>query len=108
MSSSISVTTMHTTLLVTDVLEHICELADPVTLSVMAQTARVLHEPAIYVLWRVLPDLLPLLQCFPTDCWAFEGDTFVSPRSRNIFQGTIANLLRTVPLRAGDRNSRVS
>ncbi|EIW59324.1 uncharacterized protein TRAVEDRAFT_46629 [Trametes versicolor FP-101664 SS1] len=67
---------MHTTLLVTDVLEHICELADPVTLSVMAQTARVLHEPAIYVLWRVLPDLLPLLQCFPTDCWAFEGDTF--------------------------------
>ncbi|OJT10640.1 hypothetical protein TRAPUB_12834 [Trametes pubescens] len=68
---------MHTTsLLIADVLEHICELADPVTLSVMAQTARVLHEPAIYVLWRVLPDLMPLLQCFPTDCWTIEGNTF--------------------------------
>ncbi|KAL1950467.1 hypothetical protein VTO73DRAFT_5591 [Trametes versicolor] len=67
---------MHAMPLITDVLDHICELVDPASLSIMARTARVLHEPAIHALWHELPGLIPLLRCFPADSWAIEGDEF--------------------------------
>ncbi|OJT10643.1 hypothetical protein TRAPUB_12837 [Trametes pubescens] len=69
---------MRATPLVPDVLELICEWTDPGSLSIMARTARVLHEPAIHALWRVLPSLIPILRCFPADSWTIEGDTFGS------------------------------
>lgn len=77
---------MHATPLITDVLERICELADPEPLSVMARTARVLHEPAIHALWHELPGLIPLLRCFPTDSWTIEGDELVSLSFYNSFK----------------------
>lgn len=88
---------MHATQLVSDVFEHICEWTDPASLSVMARTAGVLHEPAIHALWRSLPSLIPLLQCFPTDSWIIEGDTFVSRETYDIRGGT-AQLNKLPPL----------
>ncbi|OBZ69057.1 hypothetical protein A0H81_11277 [Grifola frondosa] len=39
------------------------------TLAVLARTSRAFHEPAIDRLWEELYNLVPIVQCFPTDTW---------------------------------------
>lgn len=71
---------MHTALRIPEVLRYICEYADEDSLIAMAQTARVLHEPAVEMVWYHLPNLVPLFQCFPEDTWVLEDErSFVSP-----------------------------
>lgn len=39
------------------------------TLASLARTCRLFHEPAINVIWRDIPDLLPLIHTLPEDLW---------------------------------------
>ncbi|KAI0335785.1 hypothetical protein GY45DRAFT_702553 [Cubamyces sp. BRFM 1775] len=52
-----------------EIISLVCECADHPTLALMARSSRILHEAAIQVLWRILPDLFPLIRCFPEDAW---------------------------------------
>ncbi|KAH9891746.1 hypothetical protein C8Q73DRAFT_792088 [Cubamyces lactineus] len=67
---------MHSIAYISEILTLICEYADYSTLALLARSSRVLHEPAIQVLWKLLPDLSPLIMCLPQDAWELEqGDT---------------------------------
>ena len=65
---------MHRALTIPEILRYICEYAEDDTLATMARCARFLHDPAISVLWSGLPDLGPLVMCFPEDAWTLVGD----------------------------------
>lgn len=65
---------MHTALRISEVLRYICDYVDDGTLLAMARTARVLHEPAIEMIWFELPSLVHLFKCFPEDTWALHHD----------------------------------
>ncbi|KAH9891771.1 hypothetical protein C8Q73DRAFT_700760 [Cubamyces lactineus] len=72
---------------ISELLELICEFADRHTLVRLARSSRVLHEPAIQVLWSVLPNLLPLIMRFPEDAWEIEQkdmDFFVLSITRTL------------------------
>ncbi|EIW59323.1 uncharacterized protein TRAVEDRAFT_46628 [Trametes versicolor FP-101664 SS1] len=43
----------------------------------MARTARVLHQPAVEMIWHKLPCLAYLFMCFPEDAWTFEDDVYL-------------------------------
>ncbi len=51
-------------LYIVDILEYICEYADPGSLTVMARTTRAFHESAIRVLCNNFPSFT-LFRCFP-------------------------------------------
>ncbi|OJT10638.1 hypothetical protein TRAPUB_12832 [Trametes pubescens] len=42
----------------------------------MAQT-RVLHEPAVQMIWHELPTLVHLFKCFPENTWSLEDEGFL-------------------------------
>ncbi|KAI0335753.1 hypothetical protein GY45DRAFT_1292230 [Cubamyces sp. BRFM 1775] len=54
---------------ISEILSVICQYADNPTLAIMARSSRVLHEPAIEVLWTILTELTPLMTLFPGDAW---------------------------------------
>ncbi|KAI0657303.1 hypothetical protein C8Q70DRAFT_919620 [Cubamyces menziesii] len=64
---------MSSVALILEILTLICEYADRPTLALMARSSSVLHEPAIQVLWRFLPTLVPLVMCLPKDAWELTG-----------------------------------
>lgn len=68
---------MHTALRISEVMRHICQYADNSTLLAMARTARVLHQPAVEMIWHKLPCLANLFMCFPEDAWTFEDDVYL-------------------------------
>lgn len=68
---------MHIALRISEVLRYICEYADDRTLLAMAQTARVLHQPAVEMIWHELPSLVYLFMCFPEDTWTLEDDVYL-------------------------------
>ncbi|KAH9891753.1 hypothetical protein C8Q73DRAFT_763124 [Cubamyces lactineus] len=59
---------------ISEILRLVCECADPPTLASMARSSRIVHEAAVQVLWRNLPDLFPLIRCFPDDAWTLIED----------------------------------
>ncbi|KAH9851795.1 hypothetical protein C2E23DRAFT_732244 [Lenzites betulinus] len=67
---------MTVSLCITEILESICEMTDGDTLAVMARSSKILHEPAIRQIWHAIPNLIPLLKCFPEDSWTCKGNTF--------------------------------
>lgn len=68
---------MHTAFRILEVLRYICEYADDSTLLAMAQTARVLHQPAVEMIWHELPSLVYLFMCFPEDTWTLEDGVYL-------------------------------
>lgn len=48
----------------------------PTDIATLAATCRAFHEPALYILWRYLPSLVPLVKCLPGDAYETEGDPF--------------------------------
>ncbi|TBU48568.1 hypothetical protein BD309DRAFT_949407 [Dichomitus squalens] len=65
----------HRALRVLEVFMRVCEYADERTLARLARTCRHFCEPATQELWRVLPNLTPLVRCFPRDSWTIEGSS---------------------------------
>jgi len=72
---------MHRCLRTLDILSHIFDYVftdqgGPTDIAVLATTCRAFHEPALYLLWRSLPSLVPLVKCLPSDAYEIEGDPF--------------------------------
>ena len=61
-----------------EIFTRICEFADQRTLAVLARTCKYFLGPATQELWRVLPNLAPLVRLFPRDSWKIEGKAVVS------------------------------
>ena len=71
---------MHRALTIVEIVEHICDIAeDDLILAALASTCNLFHEPAIQTLWHVLYDIVPLIKCFPADCWEIVGSKIVGP-----------------------------
>lgn len=68
---------MHPALRILEVMRRICQYADNSTLLAMARTARVLHQPAVEMIWHELQCLVNLFKCFPEDTWTFEDDVYL-------------------------------
>ncbi|KAJ7794876.1 hypothetical protein B0H14DRAFT_3556183 [Mycena olivaceomarginata] len=60
---------MHRGLLIPEVVELICGVADFPTLSSLAQTCQTFQPPALAVLWETQFGLMQLLKCMPSDLW---------------------------------------
>jgi len=41
----------------------------PADTAALAATCRAFHNPALYLLWRYLPSLVPLVKCLPHDTY---------------------------------------
>ncbi|KAH9891828.1 hypothetical protein C8Q73DRAFT_763229 [Cubamyces lactineus] len=65
---------MHTVFCVSEIIRRVCELAELDTLANLARSAWILHEPAIQILWTEVPNMVPLLRCFPEDAWELDGE----------------------------------
>ncbi|EIW59327.1 uncharacterized protein TRAVEDRAFT_46632 [Trametes versicolor FP-101664 SS1] len=90
---------------IVDILEHICEHAEPGSLVMMARTTRAFHESAIRVLWRDLPSLEPLIYCFPADAWTIiQRSKFVSLL---VFLGNSLHEFTPIAVRAGQKLTRI-
>ncbi len=63
------ITSMHRALSITEIRYLICTVAIDHTLVQLAQCCRNFHEPAIRALWSTVPDISPLVRCFPQDAW---------------------------------------
>ncbi|KAI0712379.1 hypothetical protein C8Q76DRAFT_797238 [Earliella scabrosa] len=71
---------MHPVFSIAELLHHIATLASHDTLPCLIRTCKAFHKHAIQELWRDLPDLSPILGCFPSDAWSVVNDNkFVSP-----------------------------
>ena len=60
---------MHRALSIVEILYLICTFATNPALIRLARCCRDFHNPAIQVLWHDIPDLSPLVRCFPQDAW---------------------------------------
>jgi hypothetical protein len=60
---------MHRGLLIPEVVELICGVADFPTLSSLARTCQTFQPPALAVLWETQFGLMQLLKCMPSDLW---------------------------------------
>ncbi|RPD62558.1 hypothetical protein L226DRAFT_610917 [Lentinus tigrinus ALCF2SS1-7] len=69
-----SSTIQHRTLHIAEIFRHICDVADNMTLAILARTCKAFQEPSLQALWRILPDFVPLVKCFPHDCWIIQND----------------------------------
>ncbi|KAI0647925.1 hypothetical protein C8Q79DRAFT_539898 [Trametes meyenii] len=72
---------MYAALHVPEIIRNICDFSDDNALTVLARTSRLVHETAIRVIWRTLPNLAPLAKCYPEDSWKIDGDqlNFIRP-----------------------------
>ncbi|KAI0667657.1 hypothetical protein C8Q78DRAFT_981449 [Trametes maxima] len=72
---------MYAALHVREIIRNICDFSDDNTLTVLARSSRLVHEAAIRAIWRTLPNLAPLVKCFPGDSWRIRGDqlNFIRP-----------------------------
>ena len=68
----------HRALYIGEVYRNICRVANDSTLAVLARTCKYFHEPAVQMLWRDLPDLVPLVKLFPENVWIIENQKIVS------------------------------
>ncbi|KAI1790212.1 hypothetical protein LXA43DRAFT_891462 [Ganoderma leucocontextum] len=60
---------MNRALSIAEIRYLICTFATDHTLVRLAQCCKDFHEPAIRVLWNAIPNLSPLVRCFPRDAW---------------------------------------
>lgn len=70
--------TPHGALCIAEIYRNVCVVADDATLAVLARTCKYFHEPAVQMLWRDIPDLVPLIKLFPEDAWILENRRIVS------------------------------
>lgn len=68
---------MERTLQIVEIFRNICEFADKRTLAALARTCSPFHQTAIQSLWRVLPNLVPLIKCFPAGVWVVRDKKMV-------------------------------
>ena len=68
------------TLLIVEVLRHVCQFAKDDTLAALARVCKSFHDPAIQTLWSDLQNLTPLIKCFPDNIWTVDtsSDQIVS------------------------------
>jgi hypothetical protein len=72
--------TIHPCLKALNILSTICDFAlqapedGPKTLAAVAVTCRAFENTALDVLWRTLPNLVPLVKCLPPDAWKVKVD----------------------------------
>ncbi|KAI0720596.1 hypothetical protein C8T65DRAFT_293939 [Cerioporus squamosus] len=61
----------HQALSITEIVRNICQHLedDRPSLAVLARTSKFFYEPAVGSLWYHLPNLVPLVKCFPPDAW---------------------------------------
>lgn len=64
---------MHAALRLTETLAIVCEFLGSSTLAHLARTCRTFKEPALDVLWKVLPELYPLVNLLPDSTWEFDS-----------------------------------
>ena len=62
---------------IAEIASDICKHSSNTTLATLARTCKAFKDPALQELWRVLPNPIPLVQCFPPHVWTVEGDTLV-------------------------------
>jgi len=55
------------------------------TLPALARTCRDFTEPALDIIWRSLPSLMPLLACIPVDRWTREEKMCLRPPFTSTF-----------------------
>ncbi|KAI0712339.1 hypothetical protein C8Q76DRAFT_676855 [Earliella scabrosa] len=60
-------------LCIAEIVRNICEYTDERTLAVLARTCKAYQEPAIQSLWRILPNLSPLVYCLPSTVWEVQN-----------------------------------
>ena len=77
------ISTQHRALYIGEVYRNICRVANDSTLAVLARTCKYFHEPAVQMLWRDLPDLVPLVKLFPENVWIIENQKIVSCRTKS-------------------------
>ncbi|KAI0754814.1 hypothetical protein C8Q80DRAFT_391356 [Daedaleopsis nitida] len=91
---------MHRTLLISEIADFICEPLDERTLASLARSCKALHESAIRSLWADLNNLVPLVRCFPSDCWMIEENELILQRLPRAHEWTAferyARLVRTL------------
>ncbi|KAI0754857.1 hypothetical protein C8Q80DRAFT_394216 [Daedaleopsis nitida] len=63
----------HRALHIVEIVRHVCQVADQNTLAVLARTCKLFYETALQTLWTGIPDLVPLIKCFPADAWVIEN-----------------------------------
>ncbi|KAI0754839.1 hypothetical protein C8Q80DRAFT_1095516 [Daedaleopsis nitida] len=64
-------------LLIAEIFQNVCSFSSTGTLLSLAQSCKIFHTPAIQALWSTLPDLVPLVTCFPRDAVSrVPGSTF--------------------------------
>ncbi|TFK69866.1 hypothetical protein BDN72DRAFT_583629 [Pluteus cervinus] len=70
----------HRCLYVAELLSNIVDFAfadqdnGGLALASLASTSKSFHVPAVDVLWRALPNIVPLLKCLPSDLWRGSHD----------------------------------
>ena len=42
------------------------------TIAALAATCRLFHEPSMDYLWKMVPDLTPIIMCLPSHLWYFD------------------------------------
>ncbi|KAF8428489.1 hypothetical protein L210DRAFT_3419307 [Boletus edulis BED1] len=64
---------MHRALEIQEILLNIFEWERRDTLASLARTCHAFEEPALDLLWRVLPNLSPLARCLPDASYRLPG-----------------------------------
>ncbi|KAI0769958.1 hypothetical protein C8Q74DRAFT_1272379 [Fomes fomentarius] len=73
-----SLVAMHRALLIHEIVGYICQFSYKPELASLAGCSKTFHQPAIQALWSDIPNLAPLIRCFPQDAWVVEENTVVS------------------------------
>ena len=66
---------MHRALSIPEIFHNVCAYACHSTLLSLIRTCQAFHVIAIQTSWSCLPDLTPLVKCFPEDAWSIDERT---------------------------------